>query len=439
MKRITDQKTELAKNALLECIEKTAGIEDKAELNKQAFDVLYKHLGDQPELLKRACEAYNHKKSLYKLESATDDTRGDSFAILDAPALYEKALNKKHTEDMTKVASASMKPMFWADEVPMAADIAEEIPLQKFASAETAVQYVDKPWTPREAQYELTEELRGDANLIYKYANELDSARVQFSNAMDRMTLELATMPMSMRKQAASLIVSVMGSFGDSLIDEFNKKRPMQKLASVDRIESRGTLRFPNDNVYKYAKMAKKASDTFNRTRKALLDFSDDIIQHLSNDFLPATGLSKRAAGLASVVATGAIMKSMPEAFGITDGDYNKVAEKLFTPTVQNKVRELSTKRALYELYNDDYISSFSDDQIVDAFNQVLQQLPPSERLRPALNTALIKSRVIDYLGRGGVASAADADKILAQSKMLAPQSQYKTDIEGAVVTRTKE
>ena len=131
MKRITDQKTELAKNALLECIEKTAGIEDKAELNKQAFDVLYKHLGDQPELLKRACEAYNHKKSLYKLESATDDTRGDSFAILDAPALYEKALNKKHTEDMTKVASASMKPMFWADEVPMAADIAEEIPVLK--------------------------------------------------------------------------------------------------------------------------------------------------------------------------------------------------------------------------------------------------------------------------------------------------------------------
>ena len=52
MKRITDQKTELAKNALLECIEKTAGIEDKAELNKQAFDVLYKHLGDHAELLK---------------------------------------------------------------------------------------------------------------------------------------------------------------------------------------------------------------------------------------------------------------------------------------------------------------------------------------------------------------------------------------------------
>lgn len=438
MKRITDQKTELAKNALLECIEKTAGIEDKAELNKQAFDVLYKHLGDQPELLKRACEAYNHKKSLYKLESATDDTRGDSFAILDAPALYEKALNKKHTEDMTKVASASMKPMFWADEVPDVSNIAEEIPLQKFASAETAVQYVDKPWTPREAQYELTEELRGDANLIYKYANELDSARVQFSNAMDRMTLELATMPMSMRKQAASLIVSVMGSFGDLLIDEFNKKRPMQKLASVSRIESRGTLRFPNDNVYKYAKMAKKASDTFNRTRKALLDFSDDIIQHLSNDFLPATGLSKRAAGLASVIAGGAIMKSMPEAFGITDGDYNKVAEKLFTPTVQNKVREISTKRALYELYTDDYISSFSDDQIVDAFNQVLQQLPPNERLRPALNTALIKSRVIDYLGRGGVASAADADKILAQTKSLAPQSQYKTDVESSAI-RTKE
>ena len=392
MKRITDQKTELAKNALLECIEKTAGIEDKEELNKQAFDVLYKHLGDQPELLKRACEAYNHKKSLYKLESATDDTRGDSFAILDAPALYEKALNKKHTEDMTKVASAAMKPMFWADEVPIAEDIAEEIPLQKFASAETASTYVDKQWTPREAQYELTEELRDDANLIYKYANELDSARVQYSNAMDRMTLELATMPMSMRKQAASLIVSVMGSFGDTLIDEFNKKRPMQKLASVSRIESRGTLRFPSDNVYKYAKLAKKANDDFN----------------------------------------------MPEAFGITDGDYNKVAEKLFTPTVQNKVRELSTKRALYELYTDDYISSFSDDQIVDAFNQVLQQLPPNERIRPALNTALIKSRVIDYLGRGGVASAADADKILAQTRYLASQGQYKTDVEGAT-PRTKE
>lgn len=430
MKRITDQKTELAKNALLECIEKTAGIEDKAELNKQAFDVLYKHLGDQPELLKRACEAYNHKKSLYKLESATDDTRGDTFAILDAPALYEKALNKKHTEDMTKVASAAMKPMFWADEVPMAEDIAEEIPLQKFASAGHAVETEPAPMSAREAQYALTEELRNSADLIYKYANDLDSERVRFADAVDHVVLELSTMPASMQKKAASLMSTVMGPFGDMLISEFNKKRPMQKIASIERIESRGTLRFPKDNVYKYAKLAKKAYESFYRAQNALLEFSDDVIGHLKNDFLPAVGLSKRAAGLSSVILTNAVINSMPEAFGISDGDYNKVAEKLFTPTVQNKMRELSTKRALYELYNDDYIASFSDDQIVDAFNQVLQQLPPKERLRPSLNTALLKSRVIDYLGRGGVASAADADKILAQTKMLAPQSQYKADVE---------
>ena len=438
MKRITDQKTELAKNALLECIEKTAGIEDKKELNKQAFDVLYKHLGDQPELLKRACEAYNHKKSLYKLESATDDTRGDSFAILDAPALYEKALNKKHTEDMTKVASASMKPMFWADEVPDVSNSADEIPLQKFASAEHAVETEPAPMSAREAQYALTEELRNSADLIYKYANDLDSERVRFNDAVDHIVLELSTMPASMQKKAASLISTVMGSFGDMLISEFNKKRPMQKIASIERIEARGTLRLPKDNVYKYAKLAKKAYDSFYRAQNALLEFSDDVVGHLKNDFLPAVGLSKRAAGLSSVILTNAVINSMPDAFGISDGDYNKVAEKLFTPTVQNKVRELSTKRALYELYNDDYIASFPDSQIIDAFNEVLQQLPPKERLRPALNTALLKSRVIDYLGRGGVASAADADKILAQSKMLAPQSQYKTDVEGAVA-HTKE
>ena len=81
---------------------------------------------------------------------------------------------------------------------------------------------------------------------------------------------------------------------------------------------------------------------------------------------------------------------------------------------------------------------SFSDDQIVDAFNQVLQQLPPNERLRPALNTALIKSRVIDYLGRGGVASAADADKILRRQNHSHRKVSIKTDVEGAVTRSTK-
>ena len=94
-------------------------------------------------------------------------------------------------------------------------------------------------------------------------------------------------------------------------ISEFNKKRPMQKIASIERIEARGTLRLPKDNVYKYAKLAKKAYDSFYRAQNALLEFSDDVVGHLKNDFLPAVGLSKRAAGLSSVLLTNAFINSM--------------------------------------------------------------------------------------------------------------------------------
>lgn len=427
MKRITDKTTERAKNALLDCIEKTAGIEDPAELNEKAFDVLYSHLGDSPELLKRACEAYNHKKTLYKLESADDSTRGDSFAILDAPSLYAKARAKHHTVEMTKTASAEMKPRFWADKREEPAE-----PVRKVASASSPKQEVYTPpkYSDRDVEYMLVDELRKSANLIYKYATELDSDRKAFADNCDKVVREFALMPKPMQKKAASLLSTVMGMFGDFLIENYNEQRPMNKIASVEHIQSRGSLRFPKEDIYRYAKLAKKAFDSYHREQDALLDFMDDITIHLRRDFVPTMRLPKKAAGVASVILANGILQNMPEAFGINDDSYDKVSQSLLTPTIQNKTRELSTKRALYELYNDDYISSFPDEQIVDAFNNILQQLPPSERLRPALNTALIKARVIDYLGRGGVASAADADKIIEQTKGLADQAKYRSDVE---------
>lgn len=439
MKKLTDQKVELAKNALLECIEKTAGIDDRDALNDAAFEVLYARLGDQPELLKRACEAYNHKKTLYKLESATDDNRGESFAILDAPALYQKAQDLLRMKTLTKAASASLKPRFWADEVPAVSAIEEAVPMQKFASAEKEAFNSTADMSEREFHFHLRKELQDNADLMYKYACDLDDCRKQYRKAMSGIEVEFGTMSPAMQKKAASLICSIMGEFGDSIVSEFNRRRPMQKIASVERIQAKGTLRFPSEKIYKEAQMAKQAHDEFYRMKSAMLDFAADVTDHLKQDFMPAAGLTKQAAGFGSYLVANTVLNNMPEAFGIMDGDTQKVMKKLYTPQLQNKLRELAMKRTLYSMYRDEYIRSFPDDKIIGAVNEAIQQLPPQERVRPALNIPLLKSRVIDFLGRGGIASAGDADKILNQTKLLEAQRKYQDDINDGVLTGKKE
>ena len=105
LKKLSFTDRQRVTEALTKCAAETKDIEQADQLAEKAYAVFAKELGDNPGLFKAACQVYNSCKSIHKLDSATDETRGNSFAILNVPELTER-LGKDNLIAMRKVASA---------------------------------------------------------------------------------------------------------------------------------------------------------------------------------------------------------------------------------------------------------------------------------------------------------------------------------------------
>lgn len=430
MARLSDYDRRRGEQALKSCIEQTNHITDTAQLNKTASDILIKELGDNPELLRRACETYNHTKSLYKLSHSDDNTRGDSFAILDTPTIYEQAVDRLRTNTLLKSASAvsRFKPVFKKEEQPAQIKKVAAAPVQKQASAPADTR---PNWQLRA---ELDSELRRWGDLLIKLASKEENAGTRLARAMDQYQSVMTVQPAAFRKEAAAMISAVHGVFGDELIQRFNTARPMFKVASYTRLPHKGSVKAPRHEVYEHAALVKQANDSVLHATAIKQQALRDVLGCLKS--MDMTTLRKDAAAgglIAGSMLLNTIGNQMPEAFGVRDGDTDKLRESLNSEQLRNNLRELETKRTFYDMLEDSYIASFPLPDIVKAYNASLQSLPVTEQQRPGMNKQLLISRMTERLGRGNVPSAADEEKILRATEALSKQQRYTDGQFGSV------
>lgn len=427
MARLSDYDRQRGEQALKSCIEKTNHIADAAQLNKVASDILIQSLGDNPELLRRACETYNHTKSLYKLSHSDDNTRGDSFAILNTPEIYEQAVERLRTNTLMKAASATprFKPLFTREEQQ------DTAPMQKAASAPVQKQasVIEDNRPEWQLRAELDSELRKWGDLLIKLASKEANAGTALSRALDRYQSVMTVQPAAFRKEAAAVISTAYGAFGDSLIARFNEARPMFKVASYKKLPHKGSIKVPRHEVYEHVALVKQANSQMLRATNIKERALQDVLGCLKSMNFDVLRKQAGAGGiLASSMMLNTLGNQMPDAFGVRDGDNEKVRENLKSAQLRNNLRELETKRVFYDALEDDYISSFPLEDIVKAYNASLQSLPPTEQQRPGWNKQLLVSRMTERLGRGNIPSAADEEKILRAAEALSRQQRYTDD-----------
>lgn len=429
-----------ARNAVLRCIDTTAGIYDKDTLNKVAFDVLYEELGDKPALLKRACEAYNSNKSIYKLSHATDDNRGDSFALLDAVAMGKKASDKAMVDTMKKTASAGVfvAPRYFKLEEPM----------KKAASAETST-IVAKPKfdtasidvSTKNALYNRVCTLSTDCESLFnKLASDESIAESNFRKALNTFKHAMANATNGQRKEAASLICSCFGTFGRSLMERFNATAGINKVASVDVVQYKGTPRLPHNALFDAVRDVRDANALYKRAsmlkEKAVRDMLAPIY-----DIACGHNLQKLAN--AGSIAAGALLNNLARnagsALDMKDVSSSKAREKLRTPRLQNALRELEMKRVFYDIMADNYISGFPVPDVLNAFNDSVAALPVPEQGRVGIHGPLLRSWVTSRLSRGNVPSEADAERILRATEALDRLKYYEDSLHPAGGNDAKE
>lgn len=421
MEKLSKKDEKRVMDALQKCAAETKDLgEDAEKIRKVAYDILQKDLGDKPELIKRACAAYNSAKTLYKFGNADFD-RGDSFCILNGQEMSDRARQAISSNFINKAASANgvtkarfteisnepMQKVASADETPKHAWKESSIPMRKLNSVDAY----------REATA-FTEDM---AACLHKIARDRDEAIKAVEDAEERFISAMATETPAMRKQAAEMMCNAYGELGTLLVELFNASRGQQKIASYNPNKYKGSVRLPDTILFKSASAVLEAHAMKHVADKMQESCLKGAVEYAKDVFSSQTGIKKEAAGGAALgagisdIARYAGLGALTEKLMPTEGQKSEadLENEINTTDLVNTLKQHSIKRAFMNTVTDSTVTKYPLHQVVKAFNEALSELPVHMRdLPPTAFTALLKSRTIARLGRGGATSGSDVDQI---------------------------
>lgn len=409
MTRLSPTDKQKVSDALTDCARRTKDIDNPSKLADEAYSILSAKLGDNPGLFKAACQVYNSCKSIHKLSEASDDTRGNTFAILDVQDMTKRLQNEKNVQ-LRKAAAA---PATFRKVQPITG-----AGMSKVASSTDRNTQDRRPQAPKvslnEFKQYLREELTDIEEFLHKSAGILSRATSLRDEAVDSFVAAFAVEPTSLRKDAAARLVANYGDSAKRLIEAFADKRPLSKLASADYEHKYvGTPALPQGTIHTLAKEAMSAMSDYSRAGDDYTTIINTMAENVVDYAKTYMSLRKKADAGTVVVGAGAL-KGLNEMLGLDDGDDAKgYKDDIFTTEMINNMMAHSYQRAFMRAATQSAISKYALDKIVGAFNRAVSKLPANSRMVPATaNQSLIEGMMIDELAKGAVPSKADTEVI---------------------------
>lgn len=421
MKQLSDRDRKKAMDVLAKCAAATKDIKDPDELNEAVYGILHEAFPNQPQMIKRACQAYNSAKSIHKLSTADDSNRGDDFSILDPNAMCDRAKRECSTAQIRKAASA-----FGIKSATFSKDTNK--PMAKAASA---VESKNRSVKTQEDQTSLSdsqvkrlirENLSGLESCIIKCASAGNGAAREFEKAKKDFIRKFASETTNSRKATAELLYAKYGETGEAMINLFNEAEPLKKVASYNKARYKGSVSLPNTEIYKKASALVNASENLRQSEDRSMLALDTTLAFV-RDLQDSRGLKKEAAvspiHIASTALGVASAKEVPELLDLDDPSESKLRKSIYDTEFLNRIKEHSIRRAFMDMLLDQSIQKYPLDKILAAYNTTLKETPLSLRGVPdTANLGLVKSRTLALLGRGGIPSAGDADTIMNIQKV---------------------
>ena len=420
MKQLSEKDRRKAMDVLAKCAAATKDITDAKELNDKVYEILHEAFPNQPQMIKRACQAYNSAKSIHKLSTADDSNRGDDFSILNPNDMCKRAMDEGVISSLRKAASACgiRTATFSKDpEKPMAkAASASQVNHREIAREEQRTMGVFQ------AKQMMRETLESYSNSIRKFASAGNACAREFEATKKDFIRKMASAHAEERKKAAELLCSYYGEAGDGLIRAYNEAEPFKKIASYNKNKYKGSVTLPNTELYKSASACINASDKLINSENRSMLLMDTALGFV-RDVLPSTGMSKQAAITPASLLAGTLgvksAEGIPEILELDDPSEAHTRAKIYDTELLNLLKEHSVRRAFMDMLLDPSIQKYPLDKVLDAYNASLKETPLSLRGVPdTANLGLLKSRTLALLGRGGVPSAGDADTIINIQKV---------------------
>lgn len=405
MDKVAEKDISRARKSLDRFIKESKSCEDRKELHDLAVKIFGEDLAGSPEIAKRVCEAFNSNKSQYKFTYGTDETRDADFAILDPDKVAKDIKGKEQIKAVKKHASASFRPNFYANAPEKKAE-----PMTKVASAPTipdASSYIEFDSRPEMIGVTISNVLDHDRDMILKLAYAVDDAKAEMDKAHSQIEREAGKLSKAAAAEVVSIGTNHYAGMFDAIRDAFPADLSLKKYASDPMV--------PATPIFQKVANYMEKAYIYNNKKALLKTAGEDLVQHLrtlAGQYNLTRYQMQKTAGVPAAMLAGALAPALRESLGLDEGKKAELYEKLLNTNVQNTLRALETKRNFYEVYADDYISTFPVDDVQIAYNHAIQKLPEKLRKHPSSATQLVRSWVIKMLSRGSVTSAEDAGDI---------------------------
>ncbi len=410
-----DKRTEQAVMSAIEKIIDNSRHAPDADLNKVAADVFKETDGLTPQLVRRACEAYNKSKSVHTLQKRASDDRAEEFPLIDSDQVISivYGYHKKAAGAFTLTPPTVQENML--------ENLHEG--LKKVASDEDEDQGVDIDGRAIERQiYRTHKDLE---KKVERFHYKVAEHREKSENAMHRVCQIIRRLPNKQINKVARLTVNRYGKDGVrfmKVIGAFTDNEfPLQKTAAA--------AIFPLEEPYTSVSIAIDEARNHNHFNKMLNKVADvGLLEGIGE----ANRQTARAAtvdtlnvpkqvggfgqgamkGLGAVGRTAtrklldplAAMAKAPVVGGLTMDKKYDDGSKVWSPELTNDLKALQAKQMFIDVASDDFTKDYPIEDTMQAYNNVVGAMP---ELLSDKYTPWVKALVREQLVQGNMADAA--------------------------------
>lgn len=408
---------------IVSALERAIKMANQGETPNAALRKVAEENSFTPPLVRRMVEAFNVSKTLAHMKHASGEARVNSFPIADAEGILKEMYPAKPSSPAEKQA-ASFLPTFY--------DRPEAGNFMKSSLLEVKLPpLVEKKAEPYAADPEVIGCKRADKlqgmrkraeNSCSTYRQEVWKLRALIKEAADYFK-QLYRKPFA---EVERNVVSEHGAMGRTLMDmvytdgrikeaRCDPKSASRRCLFNDQVEPYVTLKrvlksaslvtelvkVAAKDQLDYEKLAKEwgypvLSAPEEEVKTALLDdvMSDHRVPFEENSLVPTSEVVehpfRKLGFLPDEFATGAMsvlgLKDKPD-----ERDMQEALSEALDPVHESKLRSISTQTMLSDfMANDPVISSYDEDSVLKAYNQ-LSQLAPSVSQQPSVARGLIR------------------------------------------------
>ncbi len=334
-----------------------------------------------PELMKRACEAFNKSKSVYMLSSTPSDRRAETFPLVDADEVVARVY--------TRTARSDRRPAA----IP-AADYSElGLPFFKAAMEKSVSDDKDKPaelgsFDARRKIFEA----RDRSYLIKNAASRIRQLRIESEMSLDKALEAMGTMNVRELEKTARMVYNRYGEDGKALMEiaaaKLHKKFGIEKTASYSVFPYR-------EPFISIVKAMEKAAE-YRRLKKNFFLKQADLKSGITADVINAV---KLPVNIVSQYASPIVeLSKVPIVEYLTkERDVGaKGLDETLDPDTLNSLKAIDASQNFIDVASDPHLRNYSVNQIADAYNSVIGVMPELQKPRyKAWLSSLVRKQLV--------------------------------------------